>query len=321
MIYALKTISVHIEKQQLCRKVYLNRIIHENYPNVMNTKAKKQIVALLCLAALPHQLYHAQVLEPVSRSINGRYIDDEEGKRAIPFVHIREADIMWARRVWHKIDFRQKLNQIYFYPLTPSNERINLISLIRLGIEQGKLTPYDPMYDDLRQVMRREEALQIGVYRDTVMIQDANPPYTERPVLIEEPFDPSRVKQIKLKEDWVFDKKRSVMEVRILAICPVIEVYDRNTGELRGLKDMFWINYQEARDFFASYKIYNPYNLAQRMSYDDAFCKRMFSSTIYKQDNTHDRMIQDYLAELDALYEAEDMKNKIMEYEHNLWEY
>lgn len=287
----------------------------------MNAKAGKKIVMLLCLTTLLPQIYQAQVLEPVSRSTYGKYIDEEEGKRAVPYVQVREADMMWARRVWHKIDFRQKLNQIYFYPLTPNNDRINLIGLIRLGIEEGKLTPYDPMYDDLRVVMSREEALKIGVYRDTVMIPDANPPYTERPVLIEEPFDAFRVKQIKLKEDWVFDRKRSVMEVRILAICPVIEVYDRNTGDLRGLKDMFWINFEEARNFLASYKIYNPYNLAQRMSYDDAFRSRMFSSTIYKQDNTHDRMIQDYLAEVDALYEAEDMKNKLMEYEHNLWEY
>lgn len=287
----------------------------------MNAMAGKKIMMLLCISTAFFPNYSAQVLEPVSRNFYGKFIDEEEDKRAVPYVHVREADMMWARRVWHKIDFRQKLNQIYFYPLTPGNERINLISLIRLGIELGKLTPYDPMYDDLRVVMDREEALKIGVYRDTVMIPDANPPYTERPVLIEEPFDAFRVKQLKLKEDWVFDRKRSVMEVRILAICPVIEVYDRNTGDLRGLKDMFWINFEEARSFLASYKIYNPYNLAQRMSYDDAFRNRMFSSTIYKQDNTHDRMIQDYLAELDALYEAEDMKNKIMEFEHNLWEY
>ncbi len=287
----------------------------------MNAKAGKNIITLLCMIPLFYLTHWAQVLEPVSRSNYGKYIDEEEGKRAVPYVHIREADMMWARRVWHKIDFRQKLNQIYFYPLTPNNDRINLINLIRLGIEQGKLTPYDPMYDDLRVVMSRDDALRIGVYRDTVMIPDANPPYTERPVVIEEPFDAFKVKQLKLKEDWVFDRKRSVMEVRILAICPVIEVYDKHTGDLRGLKDMFWINFEEARSFLASYKIYNPYNLAQRMSYDDAFRNRMFSSTIYKQDNTHDRMIQDYLTELDALYEAEDMKNKLMEYEHNLWEY
>lgn len=264
----------------------------------------------------------AQVLEPIPLSNHGSFTGDQTGKRAVPYAHIREADMMWAKRIWHIIDFRQKINQMYFYPLMPNNDRMNLITILRKGIEDRLLTPYDPaMGDDLLHTMSTEQALSIGVFADTVMIPDAHPPYTERPILIKEDFDPFHVKQIKVKEDWVFDRNRGVMEVRILAICPVIEIYDRNTGDLRGLQDMFWLNFEEARNLLATYKLYNPYNFAQRMSYDDAFRKRFFISTVYKEDNTHDRFIKDYLSSTDALHEAEAIKNKMMEFEHSLWEY
>lgn len=280
-----------------------------------------QIFLLLQVIGVHLNFIQAQVLEPTPLSNQGSFSGDQSGKRAIPYAHIREADMMWAKRIWHIIDFRQKINQIYFYPLTANNDRVNLITILRKGIEDRLLTPYDPgMSDEMLYPMDYSKALNIGTYTDTILIPDPNPPYTERPMAITEAFNPFNVKQIKIKEDWVFDKNRSVMEVRILAICPVMEVYDRNTGDLRGLQDMFWINFEQARNLLAAYKIYNPYNFAQRMSYDDALRKRFFISTIYKENNTHDRMILDYLSSTDALLEAEAIKNKMMEFEHSLWE-
>ena len=34
------------------------------------------------------------------------------------------------------------------------------------------------------------------------------------------------ISQYYVKEDWFFDKQRSVMDVRIIGICPVINTYD-----------------------------------------------------------------------------------------------
>jgi gliding motility associated protien GldN len=114
--------------------------------------------------------------------------------------------------------------------------------------------------------------------------------------------------------------KRGVMEVRIVGICPVMEVVDQRTGEVRGEQPMFWIHFEQARNYLAGYRIYNPNNYAQRITYDDAFIKRFFSSLIYKQDNTMDRRIADYEQGIDALLEAEDIKNDIFTFEHDLWE-
>ena len=31
-------------------------------------------------------------------------------RRVIPYTHVREADVMWHRRVWRQIDLREKIN-------------------------------------------------------------------------------------------------------------------------------------------------------------------------------------------------------------------
>ena len=127
------------------------------------------------------------------------------------------------------------------------------------------------------------------------------------------------MKKYLVKEDWIFDKARSVMEVRIIGICPVREVRNPD-GSLRGEQMMYWIYFPELRNLLSQYPIYNRFNLAQPISYDDAFIKRMFSSYIYKEDNVFDRKISDYLAGLDAYLEGESIKEKMRLFESDLWE-
>ena len=47
----------------------------------------------------------------------------------------------------------------------------------------------------------------------------------------------------------------------------------------------------------------------------------MFSSYIIKEANVMNRKIQQYMLGLDALLEAERIKEEIFNIEHDLWEY
>ena len=49
--------------------------------------------------------------------------------------------------------------------------------------------------------------------------------------------------------------------------------------------------------------------------------KRYFSSTVLKEENVYDRWINEYAVGLDALLEAERVKNDLFKFEHDLWEY
>lgn len=126
--------------------------------------------------------------------------------------------------------------------------------------------------------------------------------------------------QYRLKEDWFFDKERSVMDVRILGICPVIYEYDNN-GNNTGLRELFWLYFPQCRFVFNNYLHNNPDNDAQWLSCDDLFWKRRFSSTIYKQSNVFDRKIESYRSGVEALMESEKIHDEIRNVEHDLWNY
>ncbi|WP_072032209.1 type IX secretion system ring subunit PorN/GldN [Crocinitomix catalasitica] len=126
--------------------------------------------------------------------------------------------------------------------------------------------------------------------------------------------------QYRIKEDFFFDKERSVMDRRIIGIAPVVYSRDQN-GNISGLRELFWLYFPECRYVFQNFFVQSRHNDAQRMSFDDLFWKRMFQSTIYKETNIYDRSVDSYRAGVDALLEAEKIKEKIANFEHDLWSF
>ncbi|HEY8365647.1 MAG TPA: gliding motility protein GldN [Bacteroidia bacterium] len=278
----------------------------------------KAIAIILLGATLTSLSASAQVLEPRDQIYDKVTTPT---RRITPYTEIREADVMWQRRIWRVMDLREKMNQTFYYPFEVTNGRSNLITIIKNSLEAGELRAYDPFYDDFTVPYTAQQALSIG--SDTTFYTDYRPyePYEEYDTFRINTLDYSSIKKFYIKEDWVFDKARSVMEVRILGICPVREVRDQN-GEYRGEQPMYWIYFPELRTIIANEEMYNRYNnIANQLTYDDAFMKRMFSSYIYKEDNVYDRKISDYMKNgLEALLESEDIKDKMRNYEHDLWE-
>ncbi|MGC6434475.1 MAG: gliding motility protein GldN [Crocinitomicaceae bacterium] len=126
--------------------------------------------------------------------------------------------------------------------------------------------------------------------------------------------------QYRMKEDWFFDKERSVLDVRVIAIAPVVYSKD-DEGQIQGMRELFWLYFPHCRFVLNNYFVFNPKNDAQWMSYDDLFWKRRFSSTIYKENNVFDRKIESYKTGVDALFEAEKIKEDIRTIEHDVWSF
>jgi gliding motility associated protien GldN len=120
------------------------------------------------------------------------------------------------------------------------------------------------------------------------------------------------------------------MQVRIVGIAPV-KVYNKELIDVNGnvtlapditKEILFWIYFPDFRDLFARYEVFNSFNDSQNMSFDDLIMQRRFASFIYAESNQFEnRFIPDYLTGDDILYEAERIKQKIFDFEHDLWEY
>ena len=258
--------------------------------------------------------------------LDGVYVKEHAPtKRVVPLTHLREADVMWSKRIWRVMMMDEKLNLPFQYPSTNSmQDRKSLIDVFMDAIEEGALTAYNPQDDEFTLPMTREEMERIGgAGVDSTTITDPDPPYFTRDTVIKRDFSRDAVIGFRIKEDWFFDKQRSVVEARIIGIAPLIFSVD-DQGNIRegNIKEpIFWVYYPEARKILVNAESFNRGNDAERRTYEDIFQKRMFSSYIYKESNVFDRRIEDYAQGIDALLEAERIKHEIMNLEHDLWEY
>ncbi len=243
-------------------------------------------------------------------------------RRVVPYTHIREADVMWHKRVWREIDLREKINHPLYFPTTPINDRKSLYDVIKMAVvEEKTLKAYDPIDDEFTVPLTVSEA--IGRMGDslTIMIEDEFGDPTI-PQITYNPIESIDIVKYRLKEDWFFDRERSIMDVRIMGICP-FSIAIAEDGSVKGIKPVFWIYFPEARYVFANFDVFNRQNDAERRTFEDIFWKRMFNSYIYKVSNVYDREIIEYKenAPMELLFEAEKIKNDIFKMEHDLWHF
>lgn len=238
--------------------------------------------------------------------------------------HVRYSDLMWMKRVWRRIDLRQKLNHPLYFPESPSNGRKSFFHSIQEAVLTGDIVAYNPgplRADDMLTIPYSLAQLD-SLFNPVSMVSQTDPfTQIESEVELIVPLASRDIIMYELKEDWFFDRERSVMEVRIVAICPLLRVTDAETGEFRGFKRLFWIRYDDLRPLMVNWPVYTLRNDVQPTSFDDLFNKRMFEGLIVKESNVYDRYINQYAIGEDALLESERIEKELLEMEHDLWSY
>ena len=300
----------------------------------------KKIYSLLIAAVMISLTVSAQDVLSVE-DMNSVYKKEKHHNKIVQkYAPLRQADVMWSRKIWREIDLRQKINHPFYYPENTgeagaaiTDDRMSLIDVIYSAIQEGTITAYgNAVYDDeFRSPMTATEIKTIGgaveeireVTDMELVRQGVDIDLAKKTVAVKIPFNRNTVKKWRLKEEWFFDKQRSVMDVRIIGLAPLQENRDEITNKLTGgFSPLFWVHFPEAREVLINAEVFNLVkNDAERRTYDDIFWKRMFGSVIIKHSNVMDREVNEYMVGLDALLEAERIKAEIFELEHDLWEY
>lgn len=257
--------------------------------------------------------------------VNGAYKKtDIYAKKPMPLVSVREADVFWSKKIWRIIDLREKMNIPLYYPTVEIDGKVNLITLLLQGIENGQITPYDAQSDDDFKIPMSYAQVKERFGAQTTKQEKINFDTGEKEIVtVQGEIRPSEIKQYLLKEEWYFDKQTSSLQVRIIGICPIREyVREGDTSGQIQRQKVFWVYYPEARPLLATNLVQNPYNDARQFSFDDVFIKRMFNSYIVKESNVYNnRDISAYLSGKEAMLEAQRIEDEIFNFEQDLWEY
>lgn len=233
--------------------------------------------------------------------------------RVLPYDHVREADIMWQRKIWRVIDVREKMNKPFAYP-----ER-HFFSILLDAAVDGDITVYSTENDKFTIPLTAEEVASKGTRIDTVVTFDIET-YEEKIEITRNEINPDDIKRFRVKEVWFIDEESSEMRVRILGIAPLKDVLDEN-GTFLYEEPLFWVYYPHAREVLAKERAFNAGNGASPLSWEDIMEARYFASYIIKRENEFDQRLQDYLSGVDILYEGEKIKNEIFNKEQDLWSY
>jgi len=253
---------------------------------------------------------------------------NENSVYPIPF-----ANEMYKRTVWRRMDLKEKQNRPFF---STSNE---ITRIIIDAVSDGLIYPYED--DSLNKRMSKEQffenlklptdepddfgAVDAGFGDDSGGWggdagwgdEESNAGPTVQY------YDATQLNILRLKEDMIFDKVRSRLYWDMLSIEMIIPATEVATGIE---KSVGVFRYKDLEPLFRSMPDraiwYNRQNTAQHRNMADAFLLRLFQARVVKVSNPRNDWIQDISPDQrSALYKSQQEEYKLIEYEHNLWEY
>ncbi len=236
----------------------------------------------------------------------------------VPYPYLREADVKYKKRIWRRIDTRQKLNKSFTWPGQPITQVLYELAT------KGKLKAYQN--DSFSSWFTPEDAFKRG--SDLIVTQVPNFRNPDDPTdLVDttyfEAFRWDKILKFEVMEDWIFDYKLSEFTPRIIGIAPLMS---KSINGMTVEVSLFWLKMDDCRPTLAKSEVFNRYNDAMRISWDDLFNHyRLFDSYIVKQsyyNNLYLNQMPEYMQDgLAALLEAENIKNDLFIFEHDVWEY
>lgn len=240
---------------------------------------------------------------------------------ALAWQPIREADIMWKKRVWREIDTREKQNVAFRFPGDENTGGGYFIEILIDAIKRGKIKAYSNFDDRFTTALTKDQITEMLTGKsDTLMVTDPTTGAQTMKVTRRD-FNPEGITKYRVKEDVVFDRNLGRMVTRIIGIAPFKDIYN-DDGTYRASQAMFWLYYPEVRPVIAQYEVFNPDNDVARMTWDDFFEGNYFASRIIKMSNPFDASFKEAgSTNMEALYDGQRAAEKMFNKEHDMWVY
>ncbi|MCZ8143927.1 gliding motility protein GldN [Flavobacterium sp.] len=262
---------------------------------------------------------------------------ESDNDKPLPYGYVHDRDVLMGKMIWENIDLDERVNFPLYYPVDTAfvgKERRSLFAVLLKGIKDGKITEvYGDDYFNIKKSLKDMESVFKFIDTTDAGKDEINNYYEDyksgkkvldKQFINETELDASDISGYKVKGFWYFDKRQSELKYRLMAICPLaVEARDKARGNNDPI-ELFWVYFPAVRNILHEAKAFNDRNSAMPITFDQLLNSRRFNGVIYKEENVYgDRTIQDYMKDnaQSQLLESERVKEKIRNFEQDMWNY
>ena len=279
-------------------------------------------------------ILNAKIPEEIGMKTEAQLLLDND--QPLEYGYVGDRDILFSKMTWEKIVLDERVNFPLYFPVEGNlgDDRKSLYKVLMENIESGMISKvYGDAYfteertmEDLAPSLKKEEVTDEGIdWMNAEGVSDVSKVPEE--FVIRREIGAADISSYLVKGLWYFDKRQGELKYRILGIAPAapdvnfIDSDDEANKEPIGL---FWVFYPEIRDILHEAKAFNNNNSASPISFDHLLNSRRFHGLIYREENVYgDREVKEYIADnaLMQLLESERIKDKIRDFEQDMWSY
>lgn len=279
-------------------------------------------------------ILNAKIPEEIGIKTEAQLLLDND--KPLEYGYVGDRDILFSKMTWEKVILDERVNFPLYFPIEDNlgDDRKSLYKVLMQNINDGTIPKvYADSYfteertmEDLAPSLKTEFITDEGIeWMNAEGVSDTAEVPEE--YVIRREIGAADINSYLIKGLWYFDKRQGELKYRILGIAPAapdvnfIDSDDEANKEPIGL---FWVFFPEVRDILHEAKAFNNKNSAVPLSFDHLLNSRRFSGVIYKEENVYgDREVKEYVAEnaLMQLLESERIKDKIRNFEQDMWSY
>jgi gliding motility associated protien GldN len=293
---------------------------------------KSFILTLVCVFTVTISFAQANILNAKSPEEIGKKTDAQilmDNDKPLEYGYVDDRDILYSKMVWEKVVLDERVNFPLYYPIDTNNigkDRRSLFDVLMKSVKDGDIENiYDDSYFTTKRTLKDIEASMVLIDTTELGIEQFNageeisPEYINRTEITA-----AHVVEYHIKGMYYFDKRLGELRYRILGIAPVVPDVNFLNEEEPDLVPLFWVFFPDAREVLHKAKAFNAKNTAIPISFDHLLNSRRFNGYIFREANVQgDRSISEYVTDnaLMQLLESDRVKEKIRDFEQDMWSY
>lgn len=228
-------------------------------------------------------------------------------------------NVPWKRIIYRQLDLDSASNAVLYYPPRPTELSQNFFTILFRLINSGAIKAYE--YIDGYESFDKSREIKFDEFLDRFGILATHEGGEEAASykVADADIPSDLIKSYYVKEEYYFDPINSTIDIRVLALSPIL--YD-DTESTETLKfPLFWVKYDDVRPYLSSKTVMlSDLNNADDMTLDSYFRLGLYNGKIYKTLNLRGLALAQYCPTPDSLYaEQQRIEKELHSFERTLW--